>query len=319
MGIVGQANVDTANTLFTGYAEQLFANVGKSGVWEALAEKREGNEINELDILEAMPVLREWLGPKRFDDVRFSSFSVKMKSYEKSFRIKRRKLEGMSIPDLSSRIQSWLGLYTAWYDNLVVSALLANGTCYDGVALFSASHPRGPAGATQSNITTSAFSVAVHKAALLAMQSLADENGESFEISPNLFIVGPKRLPDALEITQSKERIVAVDNSGAESGTRVAAATIPNVFSGPELYGGGSMTVMCSKRLIGSNAEKGFYVDTTKGARPIVLFEKRAPTPVAMVDMTSPARFYRDEYEWSLEGDMVAAPAAWQTAYFINA
>jgi phage major head subunit gpT-like protein len=318
MGVQNQASADTANTLFTAYAEDLFARVGESGVYDQICEIIDTDaEVNEIDILETMPALREWIGPKRFDSVRLSTFSVAMKSYEKSFEIPRRKLVGMTIPALEKRIQTWLNNFTMIYDKLAIALIVSNPTCYDGVALASASHPRGAAGATQSNITTSAFSVANHKAIVSAMQSLTDENGEPFEISPNLIVCGPKTLSSVLEVTKSTTRLAAVDNSGAESGTRVAAATIDNVFAGAELYGGGSMFVICSKRLIGTYDDYVLYLDTTKGCKPVIGFRKRAPEVTSMTDMTSPDRFKRDVYQWSVEVDIVFAPGAWQVLHFL--
>ena len=318
MGVQNQASADTANTLFLAYAEDLFAKVGESGVYDSICEIIDTTaEVNEIDVLETMPALREWVGAKRYDDVRLSTFSVAMKTYEKSFEIPRRKLAGMTVPALEKRIQTWLNNFTMIYDKLAIACIVSNPTCYDGVALASASHPRGPAGATQSNITTTAFSVTNHKAIVRAMQERADENGEPFEISPNLIVCGPKTLPDVLEITKSTTRLAAVDNSGAESGTRVAAASIDNVFAGAELYGGGSMLVICSKRLTGTYDDYVLYLDTTKGCKPVIGFRKRAPEVTSMVDMTSPERFSRDVYQWSVEVDIVFAPGAWQVLHMI--
>lgn len=317
MGITNQASVDAANTMFHAYAEQLFAGAAKTSVYESFVETREtSSEINEIDILEAMPAMREWLGEKRYTNARVSTLSVSMKSWEKSFEIQRRKLEGSSIPDISARIQSWLGNFAGVYDKLAFSALVSNPTCYDGVALFSASHPRGPSG-NQNNITTSAFSLANHKAIVRTMQELRDEQGESFEVSPNVIVCGPKMLPDVLEITKSTERLAAVANDGLEAGTRVAAATIPNVWAGAEVYGGGAMVVVKTPRFVGSYDDYVLYLDTAKGVKPIVCFEKRKPEVVAQIDMTSEKRFNEDKYTWSLEADMVFAPAAWQVAHLI--
>lgn len=318
MGVQNQASVDTANTLFQSYAEDLFARVGESGVYDSICDIIDTDaEVNEIDILETMPALREWVGPKRYDDVRLSTFSVGMKSYEKSFEIQRRKLVGMTIPALEKRIQTWLNNFVMIYDKLAIALIVSNPTGYDGVALASASHPRGPAGATQSNIITTAFSVANHKAAIRSMQERADENGEPFEISPNLIVCGPKSLPDVLEVTKSNLRLAAVAADGSEVGTRVAAASIDNVFAGSELYGGGSMLVLCSKRLVGTYDDYVLYLDTTKGCKPVIGFRKRAPEVVAMTDMTSPERFNRDVYQWSVETDIVFAPASWQVLHFI--
>jgi phage major head subunit gpT-like protein len=310
MGIQNQAALDSANAAFYELFDEIFEG-SPPGPWREFCELRSTDaKINEVDILEAMPAVREWVGSKLFPDMKASTLSSTIKTYERSFAIKRLDLETNNSGQIARRIAAFLRDAGQIYDKLATDALLANGTGYDGVSLFSASHPRGPAGATQSNITTSALSFATYESALISMQSLRDANGEPMGINPNVMICGPKTRKDALEITNSRDRLKAVDASGAESGTRVAAAAVDNVFAG------GEMLVYVSPRLVGSYDDHVYLLDTTKpGVSPIVGFEKRAPEGISQTDMDGEGRFMLDELRYSVECDASFAPGAWQVAH----
>ncbi|MFQ5427184.1 MAG: hypothetical protein ACE5EV_08890, partial [Gaiellales bacterium] len=107
------------------------------------------------------------------------------------------------------------------------------------------------------------------------------------------------------------ERLAAVDNSGAESGTRVAAASIPNVF------GGGEMTLIVDPRLVGSYDDYCYYHDTTRGPKPIIGYELVAPRPVEQTQLDHEGRFLNGELRFSVEAYVVFAIGDWHTSYAI--
>ena len=311
MGIQNQAALDTANAAFYELFDEMFSGKTPPGPWREFCDMRPtDSKVNELDILESMPAIREWVGSKFFPDMVASTLSATIKSYERSFAIKRLDLETNNSGQIARRIQAFLQDAGQTYDKLAFEELTANNTCYDGVSLFSASHPRGPAGATQSNLTGSAFSFSTYDSAMIAMQSLRDSEGQPLGIVPNVIICGPKLRKDVLEVTGSRDRIKAVDASAAESGTRVAAAAVENI------YGGGEVVAMISSRLVGSYDDHCYLIDSTRpGLAPVVGFEKRAPEGISQTDMSSDGRFMNDELRYSLEADLAFAPGAWQCAH----
>lgn len=313
--ITNQDILDAAETSFRAKFDELFVDGVPPGVWQLFTEVI-GTEsiVNEIDVLEAMPVIRRWIGEKVFHAIRASKATARVVPYEKSFEVDRLSLAGDTLGIIGRRIDRFLGSDGgAIYDLIVFAALLSNPTCYDGTALFGTGHPRGPAGANQSNITTSGgLSFGRHETVMVAGESLRDEKGESFGISYDTLIVGPSNRRMGQEITGSKERVVAVDNAGVETGTRVAAAAVTNVFAG------GEMQLVVSPRLVGSHAGKCLYVDSTKGAMPIILYEMRKPEPHTQFDMSDEARFLFDKMRGSVECDVVAVAGAWQTAHLIS-
>lgn len=313
MPIVNQSTiVDVANTTFHAKFDEIFANQ-PPGPWKLYTEvQATSSKINEIDVLEAMPVVREWTGAKLFGSVRAANLSATVKKYEKSFAIDRLDLAADKMGMVGKRIAAFLSDAGQMYDKICFDTLVSNSgngpTCYDGVALFSTSHVRS-AGTTWSNKTTTALSFAQHDTIMQAGAALRDDNGEPLRIAYDTLIVGPKNFKVAAEVTQSTERLAAVDNSGAESGTRVAASTIPNV------YGGGQMTLVVDPRLVGSQDDYYYYVDSKRGPKPLMLFEFRAPEALEQTAMDSESRFISDQLRYSVECDVVVTAGSPHVCY----
>lgn len=270
--------------------------------------------VNEFDVLESMPVVREFLGAREFHDVVFAYVRATPKTFEKSFSEDRKR--AISDPaGLLRRLTSWLGSAEQDFDKIVHDFLFTNPTGYDGVSLFSTSHPRGPNGGTQSNRSTTALSGAQLRAVSAAMASLRDANGEPFGIQPDTIIVGPNLAALAREITGST-RFAAINASGVEATSSVvAAATVPNA-NGLRVYDGGEMAVVVDPRFVGSWADRYLLLDTTRGAKPIMAMRFRGGSRVVeRVTDTDESRWAYDRYEWAVEHDVVLAPGAWQVAH----
>lgn len=314
--ITNQATLDTAATTFRAVGEEIFGQT-TPGMYDVFTEViPTGSKVNEIDLLETMPVVREWLGEKEYASIIASKLSATIKKYEKSMEIDRLDLTADKLGLIARRIRTFLGNDgAAIYDKLCTEALIANGTGYDGVALFSASHPRGPAGATQSNTGTTALSFAQFEAVMVAGASLRDGNGEPLGISYDVLMVGPKLAALGREITQSAVRVGGIAATGeAATASVVTASTIPN-YRGLEVYTGGSVTLVVNPRLVGTYDDYYYMIDSKRGVKPIMLYEFRRPEPIEQFSMDSDARFNLDKFRCSVECDVVAAPGLWQAAY----
>lgn len=315
--ITNQNILDVASTTFHAVFDEIFEN-GTPGLYPLFTEViGTSSKVNELDLLETMPVIREWIGSKEFQSIRASRLSATVKKYEKSFEIDRLDLQADRTGLIGRRIRAFMSQDGGRiYDKIATDALLANPAGYDGVAVFATTHPRGPAG-NQANTSTTALSFSQHEAVMVAGMGLRDQNGEPLGIAYDTLMVGPKLARLAQEITQSTERVLGVDASGAyDSGTRVAAASVPNAFGpGVDIYGGGSMRLVVNPRLVGAYDDHYYYFDTSKAARPLIMFEFRRPEAIDQMQMDSEARFLLDKYRASVECDVVVTAGAWQTAY----
>lgn len=318
MGILNQDTIDAASATFQAKFDEIFAN-GEAGVYQAFTDTiPTSSKVNEIDVLESMPVVRKWEGEKRYQSIRASKLSATVIKYEKSFEIDRLDFASDKTGAIGRRISAFMSdaaLYDKIVHDVLVSASGAGPTGYDGVALFSASHPR-VAGSTGSNLTTTALSFAQFDTVMVAGASLRDDEGEPLRISYDTLIVGPKLMKLAMEITQSNVRLQAVANDGLEAGTRVAAAAIPNVWGpGSMVFGGGQMTLIVDPRLVGTYDDYYYFLDTKKGPKPLHLFEFRKPEVIEQTSMDGHTRFNTDKFRWSIEFDAVCTAGAWQTAY----
>jgi phage major head subunit gpT-like protein len=317
MAVTDRSIIENASTTFRELAAEIFGAGRPPGVYQAFTNVfPTDSKIVEHDVLEAMPVAREWVGAKQYNDVQAAAHTLTLKSFEASFRIKRLDLQTDRTGIVGRRIASFLSDTAYMYDAEAHSVLFSNPTGYDGVPLFSSAHPRGPGGGNQSNTTTSALSLATFESAMQTGASLRDVNGQPLMISYDTLIVGPKLAAVAREITGSTERVAAVNSSGEESGTRIAATSLPN-FRGVQVFSGGSVNVVVDPRMpLGSVQDDYWYlVDTSRGASPIVGYEFRAPEAVTLDSMDSPARFDLDEFRYSVEFDIVFGAGVWQVAY----
>lgn len=317
MAVTDRSIIDNASTTFKELTGNVFADKTPPGVYQQFATVMQtDSRIVEHDVLEAMPVVREWTGPKQYGDAQAASTTLTLKTYEASFRIKRLDLLTDRTGIVGRRMATWLGDTAYIYDQIAHDLLFTNPTGYDGVALFATTHPRGPSGANQSNTTTSALSFSTFDTAMQTGASLRDANGRPLMISYDTLIVGPKLAATAREITGSNERIVAVDNSGAESGTRVAAAALPNQ-KGIQIFDGGAVKVVVDPRmpLGGTQDDYWYLIDTKRGASPVAGYEFRSPEAVTQDRMEDDSRFESDEFRYSIECDVVFGAGVWQVAY----
>lgn len=316
MEITNQQVLDQANTTFRAMWEKFGA--AEPGLFSLFTEViPTDSETNTFDFVTAFPQVQEWVGEKVFEVMRAYAWTITLKTYAKNLAQNFRKVRYDRNGMLGRAIKRFLTT-TSIYDKVVTDVLLANPTGYDAVALFSASHPHGPSGSTQSNLAASTtWGPAAHKAAVVAGSSLRDEVGESLNVSYDTVMVGPSNVHLAQEITKSSTRVVPVNASGAEASASVVATGQVDNYLGMDLFTGGEMQVALNPRLVGSHAGKVFYFDTKKGASPVLLLEGRKPEAVEQTRMDDEGRFMKNELRWSVEADIAAGAGLWQTAYMV--
>ena len=311
MGITNQSALANVSVVFYTKFDELFVN-RPGGAFQSYTEEVSiDTKTVEHDVFEAMPVMRTWIGPKVFSDIRFTNQTFTVKQYERSFAIKRLDVVTDRTGMTERRISNFLtNPNSQIQDKICFDYLVTNPTGYDGSAIYSATHPRGPAGATQSNTTTSALGYTTFEDAMVSQSELRDENGESFQITPNVLRVGPKLLQIAMEVTGS-DKPLSMDSSGASGTTSSVVAATKTVNA----WGGGKVDVVLDKRMVGTYDDYWFLDDTTQGAKPVILYTLRAPEPVEQTAMDSESRFNLDELRFSIEMDGMPAAGAWQPTF----
>ena len=302
------AKLDAANTLysdrfaavsdlFPGFYQQLAENLGPS-----TATKLEVGYVDDLG-----PIRTLQPGESRmYDGGRAYSTTYEMETLYLSMEMTRRQFEY----DHSGRIGRMMSQFVAraalMWENKVWESIQANSLLGpDGVALISAAHPNGPAGATQSNSTTSVLSHATYRAGRAAMQSFQKENGEYLGMAGTHLYVHPDEEPIAKEITGA-DRPFSIDNTGAEAtASVVASTTIGNVFQG-------DVVVVVTSRMASGD---WLIVDQSKpGVRPWVVSIGEDPKVHAPSEDDEALR-QRDMLQWFIQGDLIQGPGHWQSIY----
>lgn len=317
MQITNQAAIDAANTSFRAMFEKF--GTAEPGVWDRYTEVvQTDSEINTFDFITAFPQVEKWVGPKTYAMLRAYAWTGRLEPYAKNLELDFMKVRYDKMGMVGGAQKKFLTT-TSIYDKVVTDELISNAGAgplgYDGVALFSTSHPHAPGGGVQSNTSTTVLSYAQHEAVLVAGSELTDETAEPLQVSYDAIMVGPFQARLAREITGSKTRVVPIDNTGKEASTGVVAAGQVDNYMANDIYTGGSIDVIVNPRLIGTRRKYYYYFDTKKGVKPILLLEGRKPEAIAQTAMESEVRFNKNKLRWSVEADLAPMGGLWQVAF----
>jgi phage major head subunit gpT-like protein len=255
------------------------------------------------------PAMSDWLGDRIVDMVRAYTFMTRMKPKQATLEFKRKEFAydklGVTLKKVQAFFQGARWNYDKHMHEKYASASGAGPTGYDGVALISASHPHGPAGATQSN---SASTTVLSHSALVTydavMRLFRKENGESYGMTPSHLMVGANNAVKAKELL-GIDRLLPFANTGIEAAAAVVGGVAKtNPFDG-------------AMQLIVNQRETGYHwsiLDLTKpGIRPFVMQENRFPEALSLDSMTDAPRWQRDVFQYSLEGDFEGDAGHWQS------
>lgn len=305
------AGLLNASTLWRSNWQDI-SNTAYPGPFKAWTEVIPGAGAARVDInwVTNHPVMQKWLGARQYKGMRHYNTTIAWEAYEATFKIARGTLEYDLTGAVERGIKNFQASNVSAQDKSVAtafdSASGAGPTGFDAVALFSASHPHGPAGATQSNLAaTTNLNHANLRAAEAAGALIVGENGEPADVVYSILRVGPKLKRRAQELTSADRVQTIAGDQSQDSGTAVAAATRSNVYAG-------ALNVIVDPRVT------NFFwtlIDDHKSAKPMVLFEARAPIAVSRTTLEDSYRFEHDEFLYGLEGDWGIGAGHWHTCY----
>lgn len=315
MGITNKSNFENASAVYKKLFDEVFLGEmdPSQDNWQlySRSESITGTAF-EFRFLNDLPDPRKWLGKKEFKASRANKHRIDVEDYEASTSVS--KVDFLQDPEgVGSTLRRWLGSARGYVNSLVIDKFLQGDTdtCYDGVSLFNTAHPQGPNGGTQGNRVTTALSQAAYRTGKAAMRALKGPSGRALGVRPDMLLVGPAKEDIARDIIEARDRIVAVDNSGAESGTRVAAASQENVVSGD------GVRLLVEPRIAGNTNGAGtstsnmwFLMDSR--LPPMVVGIAQAPTPS---DDTDEFLAGAAEYHFSIESQLAIGYGLWQGVY----
>lgn len=302
MTIVNEANLDAVNTAFEDAANKIFSE-GAPGQWQTFTTLRSHTGTSaELNLVDGIPQVREWLGSKRFKQLRAYKLNKTLRKWEASLRVAIDEINGDVTGVVAARLRDFVTRQATVYDKIMTDELLANPACYDGQNLLANSHPLSddhPNATTYDNLSTSALGYAVFKTAAQTLEEMTDFEGEPLDVTPTHLMVGPAQTELAQQITGS-DKLVGLGDDGelvAAGGSSIDSTS--GMFKN---YIGGSVMVIVNKRVTGN---EWFLMDLSKGdMKPMYAAEFQAPRHDAKDRPEDDNVFYNDEALYSLTAKM---------------
>lgn len=315
MGITSKSNFENGSAAYRTLFDEVFLGEmdASQDNWQlySRSESITGTSY-EYRFLNDLPDARKWLGKKEFKAGRANKHNIPVEDYEASTSVS--KVDYLQDPEaVGGVLRRWLAGARGFVNKLVLEKFLLGDTDtgFDGVSLFNTAHPNGPAAGTQSNRVTTVLSQAAYRTGKAAMRNFKGPSGRPLGVRPDLLMVGPGKEDIARDIIEARDRVVAVDNSGAESGTRVAAASIENVVSGD------GVRLIVEPRIGGGTNGAGtdtsnmwFLMDSRLPA--MVVGIAQAPNPN---DDTDEFLAGAAEYHFSIEAQLAIGYGLWQGVY----
>lgn len=306
---IGAGAVSAAYTTFVEKYAELYAGQ-YPGVYQLYTENIPVTTKKlDLNWLANHPVMSKWLGARVEKSLRHYGFSMEVEPYEATLALKRLDVTADRIGFVGRSIDTFLRNNLVAYDKAAADSLASNSgkgpTCYDGVNLIDDDHVHVD---NVTNHSTNSLSHANLVTAEQTMSLLLFEQDEPAQIMADTVLVGPKLKRRAMELLQSSNRVVMVDNDGNldSPGTDdvVSVTGINNVWQG-------------DLKLVVDTRITNFYwyvFDTSKaGAKPLILAEFRKPQPYVRDQMTDPRRWEHDDFLYGLEGDFTVTAGHWMT------
>jgi phage major head subunit gpT-like protein len=256
-------------------------------------------KTNTYGWMQRVPQMREWLGPRLFQNLNTHSYTVENRDWELTVKVPRNDFSDDNL-GVWNPLMSEMGRQGRKLPDVLIQQALALGTTalgFDGVPFFSAAHPLNPAG-VQSNLFTTTFSLNSANLNLVraAMTSYTGEDGLPLGIVPDLLIV-----PPILELA-AKQLLNAEIVQGASAG-------ISNMQRNSLLKG--YIVVPELAAAAPALTDPWFLADTSRGIKPLIYQLREAVKLVSLVNVDDPNVFFHKEFIWGQDGRGAASYGPW--------
>lgn len=314
--VINRDALDASVTTFRAVMEEMFTSAGNDALVQAFCAEvaAENGQSYQAVFQDFLGTWLEFSGAREVSPTRAYTLSISLSTYAQSMQIARKDLQYDKIGTVAARIRQFLSAQKSYKDALLHDMLALNSyvgpLAYDGVFLYSTSHPNGPAG-NQSNTGTAALSPISFNSAYSGMTGLLRENGEPFRVVPETLTVGPGNREMGLSITKGEFRSKPIANTGVEAGAAVVAtAAVSNVNAG-------LVELLVDERLVGARALHWYLNGTAPGgAKGVIYLNGMPPTEQLDVDPNSASVQSTDRFTYGLIADGKFAAGAWQATYF---
>jgi len=239
-----------------------------------------------------LPAVREFVGERVYKGIAVHNYSIKNKTWENTIAIDADTFEDTNqVVQIRPRVQDLAASIVRHKFSLLTTLIEANGTVYDGQALYSNSHSSGESG-TQDNLLSGAgTSVANLKtdmiAAKAALRKFKTDTGEYVNAGMNLVVMAPPALEGVFD-----EFLNA---------TIISQTT--NIFKG-------AAKLIINPYLTDAN---DWYLFNVVGPIKALIFQMREqPSLTAITSPQSDHVFKYNEYLWGTKARYNAGFGLWQ-------
>lgn len=295
--IAGIVKLEAARTAFEALGQQVFSG-SREGAWQLFTRTVGVNAPNlQINALGAVPAVVEQVGSREFGSVRAYSNTAPVKRFgPQGLEISAIDVELDNTGLIGQMLADYVRSAPSFWDKTICEFLFSNPTSLDGGALFSATHPYGPASGTWSNLTTNALSPAEFFTGVSTMAGLRLENSEPAGFYPDTLMVGPSNQKMAFDLTSS-DRVVPIAATGLEAYASAVAAAAKSNWANTKI------SYVVNPRMVGTYASYWYLFDTkNQQALPIVFGEAKAPATYTVVNPESEGMVDRSACRFYAEG-----------------
>lgn len=253
-----QLNSSLLDALYTSFQIQFKDGMQKAThLYEEIATPIYSvSSIENYPIIDQFGKMREWIGPRKVEQLNIRTLSVKNRNFEHAVRVSRNAIADEQT-GLFGNLIAGLGMAAQnLWDDLVVEALTTPSEWLDGLPFFSKTRFYADNN-TVTNTTADALSPESYAEARRTMLSYVGHGGIPLNVIPNLLLVGPQNEvmgKKILEMQYHCQENLMIDNP---------------------MFGTAKLVV--SPRLVGSHAKKWFLLATNDVIRPVVLQQRQMP------------------------------------------
>ncbi len=295
-GIIDRTKIEDALVGFKATFANAFAN--SSPITDIVATRIQSDSPSETyNWFGEVPKMREWIGDRRFDELRAYAQTITNKDWANGIRIPANDIRDDKLGLVQPKINALASAAARHQEELVMNYLIlgAGGTlglAYDGQFLIDTDHSDGGS-ASQSNKGTSALDATTFGVAWQSMLSRTDENGEPIDIMPKYLIYGPKLRTAVQDLIESS----TLTNGGVN----------PNYQS---------VTPVLSRRLVDTYDDYWFLIgESASGMKPIILQEREPVEFIAQDEPDSEGYINRKEFRYGANWRGNAGYGMWQLVY----
>jgi phage major head subunit gpT-like protein len=250
--------------------------------------------------LESVAPVREWLGPRIYNDLVAHKYELENKLWEKTISVKRDDVEDSNLGMVSTTTRMTAESF-AKHPDVLLASLLNTGhstLCYDGQNFFDTDHP--VAGGVVSNYESTGFALTLANAmtARARMSSITNEEGQIIATDPALLVVPPLLESAALKISRSA---LALETSGT------SFAAVDNV-------GRGLFNVLRMPELAAAPTT-WYLLDVSRILKPLIFQSRRAVELESFTSGRDQVVFEQNKYVWGGSARYNVGVSLWQLAF----